>query len=306
MKNSTPAWQPVSTADAAPTFLLPADTQIFARRAERFERLAGQRQSLSGYLRLLGELARAQQQVFDQMDKPPLPTTERLKAARAQGMPPLGYATLLQDQAWQAPLQYLLKLLSGAEMRAAARSMLEILAGSPAQTLDEWATALLKGELPAAQAGHAPFLMAALQVYWTALARQMDVTSLRPLDVPDLCPCCGSLAVASRVRVGGVVQGSRYLYCALCASEWHLPRIRCVHCGETRDIAYYGIEGEKEAILGETCRNCMSYHKLMDMEKDTGMDAIADDIASIGLDLLLAQAGWHRQAANPFLLADNG
>jgi FdhE protein len=36
--------------------------------------------------------------------------------------------------------------------------------------------------------------------------------------------------------------------------------------------------------------------------KDMKLDPYADDLASVGLDLMVAEAGWSRHAPNPFLL----
>ncbi|MDB5444000.1 MAG: fdhE, partial [Phenylobacterium sp.] len=36
--------------------------------------------------------------------------------------------------------------------------------------------------------------------------------------------------------------------------------------------------------------------------KDTKVDPVADDLATLGLDLMVAEAGWSRHAPNPLLL----
>ncbi|MEA3120186.1 MAG: FdhE protein, partial [Paraburkholderia sp.] len=52
--------------------------------------------------------------------------------------------------------------------------------------------------------------MAALQVVWTDISTRLDIRDVPYLDTPGLCPVCGSMPVASIVRIGGPYQGYRY------------------------------------------------------------------------------------------------
>jgi FdhE protein len=96
-------------------------------------------------------------------------------------------------------------------------------------------------------------------------------------------------------------QGYRYLHCALCASEWHLVRITCSQCHSTANIAYHSIEGGAEAVRAESCDECHTYRKILYQEKDTSVEPVADDLASLALDLLMSEAGYHRGSGNPLL-----
>jgi FdhE protein len=112
---------------------------------------------------------------------------------------------------------------------------------------------------------------------------------------------CGTLPVASVVRTDTRSQGYRYLHCALCATEWHMVRITCSQCEATKNITYHSIEGRSEAIRAESCDTCRTYRKILYQEKDVGVEPVADDLASLALDLLLSEAGFHRGSANPLL-----
>jgi FdhE protein len=148
----------------------------------------------------------------------------------------------------------------------------------------------------------APFFMAALQVYWAAMASTLRVTDVAQLDVPTVCPVCGSLPVASVVRSDKRgPQGYRYLHCGLCETEWHMVRITCSHCLTTEGITYNAIEGGSEAVRAETCGKCHTYRKILYQEKDTGVEPVADDLASLALDLLMTEEGFHRGSGNPLL-----
>jgi len=100
--------------------------------------------------------------------------------------------------------------------------------------------------------------------------------------------------------------GSRFLVCSLCATEWHLVRIKCTNCHSTKGIAYLEIEGVGAPVKAETCDECRTYTKIIYTEKAPGADAFADDLASLGLDLLVGEAGWRRATPNPFLLPGAG
>lgn len=54
----------------------------------------------------------------------------------------------------------------------------------------------------------------------------------------------------------------------------------------------------------ESCDDCHGYSKMLFMNLDPRMDAVADDIASMALDAKLNEKGFHATTVNPFLLAD--
>ena len=66
-------------------------------------------------------------------------------------------------------------------------------------------------------------------------------------------------------------------------------------------MAYRHLEGASEAIKAESCDACHSYRKIFYQEKDLEVDAVADDLASLTLDVLMGEAGYVRASANPLL-----
>jgi len=181
------------------------------------------------------------------------------------------------------------------------RATCERLQSPRPEELEAQADALLGGRTDAIDVGGAPFLMAALQVHWVALASRLLPDQVPGLEVPGLCPVCGTLPVASIVRAEARSEGYRFLHCALCGTEWHLVRITCSQCQSTADIAYHSIEGDSGAIRAESCEHCHTYRKILYQEKDTSVDPVADDLASLALDLLMSEAGYHRGSGNPLL-----
>jgi hypothetical protein len=65
------------------------------------------------------------------------------------------------------------------------------------------------------------------------------------------------------------------------------------------------IEGAPGAVKAETCDECGSYAKMLYQAQDADVHPFADDLAKLGPDLLVAEAGWARHAPNPLLLLEH-
>jgi FdhE protein len=285
---------------AVPRLVLPDRARLFAARAARLESLAA-RDPLGGYLRLACAIARAQHAAAGVSNVAP-PAAEARAAARAHGMPPLPARGLARDGAWRAALGRIAAELAAAPgFPAAVAGVATRLAAAPAAELEAHADRLLAADGHDADPAAAPFVMAALQVYWCALASGLAPGEVALTEHAGTCPVCGTLPVASVVRAGAPYAGHRYLHCGLCASEWHRVRVECTQCGATRGIAYQSIEGGPPAIRAETCDGCHAYRKIFYEEHDPALEPLADDLASVALDLLLTEAGFHRASANPLL-----
>ncbi|MPM76655.1 Protein FdhE [bioreactor metagenome] len=161
---------------------------------------------------------------------------------------------------------------------------------------------LLKGEPDMAHAAELPFVAAALQVVFTQMASQLDARHLQKLDAHGVCPCCGSLPVASVVRLGATINNLRYLHCSLCNTEWNVPRATCTTCDTDKEVSLHEIEGSKGAVRAETCDACKSYLKIVYQEKDPKVDPVADDLATLPLDMLVDEAGYERSGPNLLLI----
>ena len=141
-----------------------------------------------------------------------------------------------------------------------------------------------------------------MQVYFTRLAATLRAADLRLLERRDLCPCCGSTSSASVITASGQNPGARYLYCSLCSTAWNHTRAVCIVCGGSRTLSLRGVEGDSGLARAETCDECGTYAKVFYEAKDTGVDAYADDLATLGLDMMVGEAGWSRHAPHPLLL----
>jgi FdhE protein len=282
-------------------FLLLPERSAFQARAERLSALA-EGHALADYLRFLAALARAQHESLSLFQHAPLPEAQQLERCREHGLPPLGTQGWARDSVWRKALRHILAELEAGALPEAARATIARLKVADDASLERMADALLAGDYAKLDRAAIPFIGAALQAYWLHLVTTLGAGAFGRLDTPHLCPVCGSAPMASVVRIGAADHGLRYLTCSLCNAQWHAVRIKCVFCDTTKGIAYYGIEGGSAAVKAESCDACQGYLKILYMEKDPNVDALADDVASVALDVLMAESGITRNGVNFFLL----
>ncbi|WP_431823027.1 formate dehydrogenase accessory protein FdhE [Burkholderia sp. F1] len=285
---------------AIPRFRLPERATVFSARAARLRQLADLN-PISGYLRLMAVVTDAQHAVLQDFAAQ-MPSQDAIARAQQHSMPLVPALGGERDPQWRAVLHELLDRVEGAGLvnPPLAKLLDRLRLMAPAE-LDAQADAILALRFAEVDPATAPFLMAALQVVWTDLASRTQPADVPFLDQPGLCPVCGTHPVASVVRVGGQYEGYRFLQCGLCTTEWHMVRTKCSHCDSTKGIAYHGIEGGSEAVKAESCDECKTYRKIGYQNKDYDFEPLADDLASLTLDLLMNEAGYQRSSPNPLL-----
>jgi len=297
-----PRHDPIPIGDiAAPPFVrLPEPDSLFARRAERFRKLAGNHE-LRPYLLFLADLCAVQHGIQDGLPTAELPPPDVIARAREYGMPPLDRDRFTADAAWDATLDRLLAAIGTCEMPAPARAALHhVRAADPATTAD-MVRSVLADAIPVEALAEHVFVAAALQVHFARLAAQLDGARLVPVG-DGACPACGGPPVSSMLVGWHGAHGTRFCACALCGTLWNYVRIKCVACGSTKGISYQEIEDGAGTVKAETCEACRSYVKILHHVKDPALDPVADDVASLGLDLLMRETELRRAGVNPFLL----
>jgi len=212
---------------------------------------------------------------------------QRAVDARA---PPLAAQAHRRAPAWRDGLAMLLGRFDSRAAPAQASAVVAHLRDRSADDVEALADDVLHGRHAAAEAGMAVYVTAALQVYFTRLAAALPAPVLRLLPERGRCPCCGSTPAASVVRASGPTPGARYLHCSLCATAWNHTRAVCIACGESRSLSLRGIEGDSGLAKAETCGACHRYTKVLYQARDPKMDPFADDLATMALDLLVAEA----------------
>ena len=271
--------------------ILPQPGTLFARRAERLERLAVDR-PMADWLAFMARLARAQQKAIAA-----LPMAEPV--AVTEGEPPLAYDYHRRDAHWQSALAVVLRAADNAALTDQARAAIRAL---PERDLEALADAYLRGDVQRAESGEAVFVAAALAAYFVRRAAVLPIAEVHLLPQRGRCPVCGFAPVAGVVTATGRAPGVRYLHCGLCATAWNHVRAVCITCGGSRGLALYGIEGSDGVVQAETCDECHSYAKMLYQAKDMAVEPMADDLASLGLDMLGGEAGYQRHAANPMVI----
>jgi FdhE protein len=286
-------------------FLIPPGRDLFARRAERFRHLS-QDHPLGDYLAFLATVADAQQEALNQLPALPQPDPVESAHCRTHGMPLLSARSWSRNPVWRQALATIFHQIVATSLPPAAAATLSGLLQASETRLEKIADSILAGDPDGISPGELPFVAAALQVYWVQMASVLEEQAVGRPEQGGLCPVCGSHPIAGLVRSGGAEQGLRYLCCSLCASQWHMVRIKCSSCESTRGINHYILEGSNGAIKAESCDDCNSYLKLMYLEKDGQMEAMADDLVTLLLDMLMHEEGRSRNGPNLFLHPGSG
>lgn len=289
-----------------PAVVLPADRELFAHRARRFDQLATG-SPLGPLLGALAHVARAQQKAFDSRAAVAV-DGQALAASREHGMPPLSFQGE-RDPSWRADLAVIIdELLACSEpvLQDAARRLQALDDAAREAIADAVFGGGIAGDDPEAHAILSPLVGAALQVWWTRQSGSIAAEDVGLVGTSTVCPCCGSRPVASVIEMGPNQHSLRYLHCSLCATQWHMVRVTCSACESTKEVAYYslnGIEAEGPSTKiafarAEACDHCHSYLKIFTREKEPMMDVLADDLATLTLDMLVDEAGYLRSGPN--------
>jgi FdhE protein len=292
---------PLGGVKAPEALMLPDPATRFARSAARLEALS-EGHPMMEWLRFMGQLATAQDvaaRALRHFAGPDKTTVDQAVEAR---MPPLAADGHRRDPVWRDGLAMVLDDVDNRKIPPLPLAVIANLRNRDIGAVEALADDFLHGAIASADAGAALYVAAALQVYFTRMAAGLPAASLRLLPQRGLCPCCGSTPVSGVVTASGRTPGTRYLYCSLCSTAWNHVRATCITCGETRSLSLKGIDGDSVALKAETCNECHTYSKMMYQARDMKVDPFADDLATLGLDLLVAEAGWARHAPNLLLL----
>ncbi|MBF8646988.1 MULTISPECIES: formate dehydrogenase accessory protein FdhE [Pseudomonas] len=294
----------IEASAVMPPFLHLPPANLFELRAARLEQLA-EGNALGEYLKLVARLCLIQQQL---VNNPPagMPVAEeRQRLCISHGLPPLAADSLVREGPWLVWLQALLEHLD-AYTSGPLGEALQALHSSDDHQRKGWGIALLAGQYDAVPAALVPFIGAALQAAWSSWLLALPTPELKPAGSLAQCPACGSPAMAGVVRNRGKHNGLRYLACSLCACEWHVVRVKCVYCESSKDLRYTSLDDDRHApgkapLRAECCPECESYLKQNYLENDAAAEPLADDLASLALDIRLDEEGFHRLAPNLML-----
>jgi FdhE protein len=279
---------------------LPDLATVFARRAERLRFLANGHE-LAGFLGLIASIVATQHAALAGLPPGSLPGSQQIAKARLAKQAPLDPVSIARDSSWRAALSRILAEVDDKLLLEPARAARAALQAASEAELEALANRFLKSDVAPRDAAKAVFVTAALQVAWTRMAALIDKADLGAGSVDaGQCPVCGSPPIAGIVSPGGTKFGHRYLHCSLCSTAWRYVRARCVHCGGTDRISFRQIAGTSY-LRAECCESCHGYSKVFYAEKAKPLEPLADDLASLGLDMMVGEEGFAR-APNPFVL----
>lgn len=322
---ATPEEIAMRAGEQVPYVRLPDRQSVFADRETRLRQRSASH-PMREFLLFVAEVAREQDAALQAYPGVVLPDAAALASAASAGMPPLPATNWRRDPVWRDELRrlldHLLPRLRRAGLAPAAITACEDLRVLDDARLEQQADRLLNGVMVGLDLAVAPLIAAGLQMYWTQMVLSTQAAHatdrLAPFGRTDdvtLCPCCGSRPTASVSRIDAAANGYRYLHCALCSTQWHMVRIKCTHCLATKGISYQSLQrlsvssgeagtagGAKDAVQAEACDTCGHYLKIVHMERDMHVEPVADDLASLPLDLLVAEAGLQRHGVNLMLL----
>ncbi|HVZ05691.1 formate dehydrogenase accessory protein FdhE [Hyphomicrobium sp.] len=295
------AGSPLGGVEAPDPIYLPDPTLRFLATASRFESLA-KGHPMAEWLRFIAAVSRAQHAAATSLTLAvPLAQTD-LEQAVENRKPPLAPTEQL-DPAWRDGLAIMLDSLDHNVTPDGSARAIDELRRNDASAIEAIAHDFLCETIDSREAVAAFYVAAALQVYFTLMAGSLRAKVLRLLPERGLCPCCGSTPVSGIITASGKTPGTRYLYCSLCSTAWNHVRAVCITCASTGALSLRGIEGDSGAVKAEVCDDCHTYAKMLYQSKDLKVDPFADDLASLGLDMMVSDAGWARHAPNPLLLA---
>ena len=289
----------IGNVSSPPFARLPDPLSLFSLRSARFRQLA-ETSDLSPYLGFLADLAQVQHDIQADLPAPDEPDAGMIVRARDFGMPLIDH-----DEAVGAPVLETLfdRLFASAatidKPAAAANALARVAAAGGAQRL-AMARTIFTHSLPGDAIAEHVFIWAALQVNFSRLASALAVKTLAPV-ADGICPACGGMPVSTMVVGWAGSHGARFCSCSLCGTLWHYVRIKCVLCGSTKGIGYQEIEGSGGTVKAETCDECGGWSKIFYQDKEPAADPIADDVASLGLDLLMRRGQYHRGGFSPLL-----
>ncbi len=284
----------------APPFARTPSPDLFRRRAARFAAVAPHH-PLGPYLSFLGRMAEVQAEIQDGLPDPALPPPDALGRSREYGMPALPRSRFSADPACRETLRRFFRAAAETEMPPDARAALGRLVQTDDEMLAWMADNVTADAIPAHDAAAHVFAAAALQVYAARAASRLDAAALVPVG-DGICPACGSPPTSSVIVGWEGAHGARFCSCSLCGTLWNYVRIRCTACGSTEGISYQELDGSAGAVKAECCSRCRTFAKVLQQAKHPALDPVADDVATLALDMLLGEEGLRRSGRNPFLM----
>lgn len=290
----------IGNVSTPPFVRLPDPGALFSYRAQRFrQHVAGN--PLGPYLAFLADLSDVQAGVVKSTGAPNLPAAEQLSRASANAMPPLDRGAFEPDPQFDALFEAILAAAAELDMPDEAREALARLRAADRAMRDAMIANVLADAIPVEAIAEHVFVAAAVHIHFARLAAMLDDKSLKPVG-DGVCPSCGGPPVTSVIVDWPQAHGTRFCACSTCATMWHYVRSQCTLCGSNKEISFREVKDGEGTVKAEICESCRGYVKVLYQDKDTALDPVADDVATLGVDILVKELGYRRGGFNPFLV----
>lgn len=283
----------------APFVFLPDPITLFQTRARRFAFLA-ETSELGGYLKFLGEISALQARLAVMLPEVTPFSPAKQKTAALVEMPPIDRATLVKDVTLSQTLDALFEGASELAMPEPAKLALSALRAADKDDRQWLLSNILSDQVPEDSVAPHIFVAAAVELHMARLASTLDETALVRIRT-GVCPVCGGKPATSTVMGTQGIENVRYAACSACATQWNEVRVKCLCCDSTKGISYRSVDTHEATVKAEVCKECNSWLKIFYRVKNPTLDAIADDVGSLGLDILMKDTEFRRFGFNPYL-----
>ena len=284
----------------APLAFLPDPVGVFDKRAARFAFLADHGGNLAPFLRFLADLTAMQARLAHDLPAvAPLPA-DRIRLARESRMPPIDRAAMAADEGMHATLDRFLTEAASLDMPEPARLALSAVTAAGIADRHWLLDNILSDRIPDDSAAPHLFVGAAVQLHLARLAATLEAGKLVKIRV-GTCPACGGKPATSSVMGAAGVENTRYATCGCCATRWNEVRVVCLCCGSNAAISYRSVETAEATVKAEVCGDCNGWVKILYQVRNASLDPIADDVSSLGLDMMMKETGFRRGGFNPFI-----
>ena len=131
--------------------------------------------------------------------------------------------------------------------------------------------------------------------------RQLE-SRVSPLWQHGYCPVCAAWPILVERRG---LDRSRRLRCGRCSTQWEVPWLCCIYCGERNHERLGSLEadGQGEVLKVETCATCKGYLKsIATLQGFPAFELLLQDLETVEFDLVALDRGFTRPRNRGFVL----
>jgi FdhE protein len=134
-----------------------------------------------------------------------------------------------------------------------------------------------------------------------SIGRQLE-TQVPSAWQQGYCPVCAAWPTLAERRG---LDRSRRLRCGRCATQWEVPWLFCIYCGERNHerLGFLEADGQGELLKVETCNTCQGYLKsLATLQGFPAFELLLQDLQTVEFDLVALDRGYRRPRERGFTL----